>query len=120
MVLRSPLHPQHRRPAGFRLGRLIPALLIAPLVLAGCQNRPNADRQRINQLELKVQQLEQRLNQPDLRPDPADKAGNPPAGVVKSLTLRTESEDDRLRIYWADGSKTDLPCTKEQTTLVCG
>jgi hypothetical protein len=30
------------------------------------------------------------------------------------------SDDDRLRIYWADGSRTDLPCTKEQSTFVCG
>jgi hypothetical protein len=81
---------------------------------------PNAESRRIEQLELKIQQLEQRLNKTDLRPNPADPAGKPPAGVVKSLTLRTDTEDDRLRIYWADGSKTDLPCTKEQTTLVCG
>jgi hypothetical protein len=39
---------------------------------------------------------------------------------VKSLTLRTGTEDDRLRIYWADGSSSDLPCTQEQNTLVCG
>jgi hypothetical protein len=40
--------------------------------------------------------------------------------VIKSLTLRSGSDDDRLRIYWANGSTTDLPCTKEQATLVCG
>ena len=119
MVSRPSPSPQHRRPAGLRLLRLAP-LLLAPLVLAGCPSRPSAESQRIDQLELKIQQLEQRLNQPNLRPDPADKAGKPPAGVIKSLTLRTESGDDRLRIYWADGSKTDLPCTKEQSTLVCG
>ena len=37
-----------------------------------------------------------------------------------TLTLRSGTDDDRLRIYWADGSTTDLPCTKEQATLVCG
>ena len=104
---------------------LTPALLVLPLLLAGCQGLPNAEGRRIDQLELKIQQLEQRLNKADLHPDTADPAGKPPAGkppagVVKSLTLRTDTEDDRLRIYWADGSKTDLPCTKEQTTLVCG
>lgn len=98
----------------------MPALLLLPLLVAGCQGWPNAESRRIDQLELKIQQLEQRLNKADLRPDTADPAGKPPAGVVKSLTLRTDTEDDRLRIYWADGSKTDLPCTKEQTTLVCG
>jgi hypothetical protein len=114
MLPRSPFPLPHR------LRRLAPLLLLAPMLVAGCQNRPSAESQRIDQLELKIQQLEQRLNRSDLRPDPADRKGKPPAGVIKSLTLRTETEDDRLRIYWADGSKTDLPCTKEQTTLVCG
>lgn len=124
MVSRSSLPPQPPRSAGHRLlQRLrgpLPALLLLPLLVAGCQGLPNAESRRIDQLELKIQQLEQRLNKADLRPDTADPAGKPPAGVVKSLTLRTDTEDDRLRIYWADGSKTDLPCTKEQTTLVCG
>jgi len=117
MVSRTPLSPQ---PLRRRLRGPLPALLLLPLLAAGCQGLPNAESRRIDQLELKIQQLEQRLNKADLRPDTADPAGKPPAGVVKSLTLRTDTEDDRLRIYWADGSKTDLPCTKEQTTLVCG
>ncbi len=120
MVSRSSLSPQPPRNAGSRLRRLSFALLVLPLLAAGCQGFPNADSRRIDQLELQIQQLEQRLNRVNLRPDTADPAGKPPAGVVKSLTLRTDTEDDRLRIYWADGSKTDLPCTKEQTTLVCG
>lgn len=124
MVSRSSLLPQPPRTAGHHLRRRLrgplPALLLLPLLVAGCQGWPNAESRRIDQLELKIQQLEQRLNKADLRPDTADPAGKPPAGVVKSLTLRTDTEDDRLRIYWADGSKTDLPCTKEQTTLVCG
>lgn len=98
----------------------IATLLLSPLLLAGCQSEPNSESQRIDQLELKIQQLEERLNRSERRPDTADPAGRPPAGVIKSLTLRTDSDDDRLRIYWADGSKTDLPCTKEQTTLACG
>ncbi len=117
MVSRSSLPPQ---PLCRRLRGPLPALLLLPLLAAGCQGLPNPESRRIDQLELKIQQLEQRLNKADLRPDTADPAGKPPAGVVKSLTLRTDTEDDRLRIYWADGSKTDLPCTKEQTTLVCG
>ncbi|MEA5412206.1 hypothetical protein VB737_10560 [Synechococcus sp. BA-120 BA3] len=128
MVSRSSPPPQPARCAGHRLRHQLlrrlrgpaPALLLLPLMVAGCQGLPNAESRRIDQLELKIQQLEQRLNKADLRPDTADPAGKPPAGVVKSLTLRTDTEDDRLRIYWADGSKTDLPCTKEQTTLVCG
>jgi len=122
MVSRS--SPSSPTPAGAALGRWqrrrIAALVVTPLLLAGCQNLPNAESRRIDQLELKIQQLEERLNRSVVRPDPADAAGKPPAGVIKSHTLRTDSADDRLRIYWADGSKTDLPCTKEQTTLACG
>jgi hypothetical protein len=97
--------------------------LVALVTLSACQSRPSAAlldlQQRQEQLDLKLQQLEQKLIK--LTPsNAADKAGKPPAGPVKSLTLRSGSEDDRLRIYWADGSTTDLPCTKEQSTLVCG
>jgi hypothetical protein len=76
-------------------------------------------QQRQEQLDLKLQQLEQKLNTLSPR-DGADSAGKPPAGPVKSLTFRSGTDDDRLRIYWADGTSSDLPCTKEQTTLVCG
>ena len=108
--------------------RRSPALLVAlaallPALLAGCQPRPSAQwqelQQRQEQLDLKLQQLEQKLNR--LTPAAgADKAGKPPAGPVKSITLRSGSDDDRLRIYWADGSSSDLPCTKEQGTWACG
>lgn len=102
-------------------GRPALLLLATALLLAGCGNQPSPESQRIDELEFKLQQLEQRLNKAAAAsPDPADKAGKPPVGHIKSLTLRSGSDDDRLRIYWADGSKSDLPCTKEQGTLVCG
>ena len=93
------------------------------LSLSGC----NAERQpgmgeliqRQERLELQVQQLEQRLN----RRNPAATGaavGNAPAGRIRSLTYRSGTADDRLRIYWADGSVSDLPCTKEQGTWACG
>ncbi|MFM7642169.1 MAG: hypothetical protein ACKO45_11555 [Cyanobium sp.] len=95
--------------------------LVAALAASGCQRGPSAESQRLDRVDLKIQQLEQRLNKLSVRSeDGTDKAGKPPAGVIKSLTLRMGSEDDRLRIYWADGSKTDIPCTKEQSTFVCG
>ena len=93
--------------------------LVAALLLAGCQNDAAQQRQRLDRLELKIQQLEQRLAHPDAA-DTADKAGRPPAGPVKSLTFRMGTADDRLRIYWADGTSSDLPCTKEQATWACG
>jgi hypothetical protein len=97
------------------------SLLVTALAATGCQRGPSAESQRLDRVDLRIQQLEQRLNKLSVRSeDGADKAGKPPAGVIKSLTLRMGSEDDRLRIYWADGSQTDLPCTKEQSTFVCG
>jgi hypothetical protein len=97
--------------------------MVGALVTAGCQPKPSAElqeiQQRQEQQDLKLQQLEQKLNTLTPR-DGADSAGKPPAGPVKSLTLRSGTEDDRLRIYWADGTSSDLPCTKEQATLVCG
>ncbi|MCS5699593.1 hypothetical protein NZK32_11140 [Cyanobium sp. FGCU-52] len=100
----------------------LPLLLLATgLLLGGCRTEPSTESQRIDQLEFKIQQLEQRLNKVAAQQsDGADRAGKPPAGVIKSLTLRSGTEDDRLRIYWADGTRTDLPCTREQATLVCG
>jgi outer membrane murein-binding lipoprotein Lpp len=99
---------------------VIAALITGSLLLSGCQQAPRAEAQRIEQLNLKIQQLEERLNKLSERHDGADKQGKPPAGVIKSLTIRTGTEDNRLRIYWGDGSTTDLPCTKEQATFVCG
>ena len=102
-------------------GRSARACLLAlALLLAGCQTHPAAQAERLDRLELRLQQLEQQLNQERQRHDGGDRSGKPPAGVIKSLTLRSGSDDDRLRIYWANGSTTDLPCTKEQATLVCG
>jgi hypothetical protein len=108
--------------------------LLAVLLLVGCRptstspgqpSVPRSDRvdaaaeQRLQRLELRLQQLEQRLADPDAA-DTADRAGKPPAGPVKSLTFRMGTQDDRLRIYWADGTSSDLPCTKEQATWACG
>ncbi|MCX5953524.1 MAG: hypothetical protein NTZ40_08550 [Cyanobacteria bacterium] len=108
-------------PPSWNSGRSARASLLAlALLLAGCQTKPAAQAERLDRLELRLQQLEQRLNQERQRQDGADRSGKPPAGVIKSLTLRSGSGDDRLRIYWANGSTTDLPCTKEQATLVCG
>ena len=123
-----PLPPLSRGNGGLAVQRAfsrnlapLAALLLAGLAAGGCQRGPSPESQRLDRVDLKIQQLEQRLNKLSLRAeDGADKAGKPPAGVIKSLTLRMDTEDDRLRIYWADGTKTDLPCTKEQNTFVCG
>jgi hypothetical protein len=120
MALNSPCRPVGAlRPAAHTL--ISSALIATALLLGGCERKPSLESQRIDQLEFKLQQLEQRLNRlPPSRPEPAPTAGKLPAGVIKSLTFRSGTEDDRLRIYWADGTTTDLPCTKEQATLACG
>jgi len=108
------------RPRLRRLTLVIP-LLLSALLLGACTRGPSPEAQRIEQLDLRLQQLEQRLNTLSRqRESGADPKGKPPPGRIKSLTLRSGTADDRLRIYWADGSTTDLPCTKEQATFVCG
>ena len=105
---------------GLRLAGLpLAALVASSLLLMACQRDPSPESQRLDQLQLRVDQLEKRLNLSHAS-DPGDRDGKPPAGVVKSLTFRMGSQDDRLRIYWADGSTSDLPCTKEQGTWACG
>jgi len=73
----------------------------------------------IQRLELKVERLENILKERERMPTKARERGVPP-GKIKSLTFRTGTEDDRLRIYWEDGSKSDLPCMKEQFIWACG
>jgi hypothetical protein len=117
----SPHQALSRQGGALRAPLLLASLLVAGLLTGGCQRGPSVEIRRLDRVDLKLQQLEQRLNKLSLRAeDGADQSGKPPAGVIKSLTLRLGSEDDRLRIYWADGSQTDLPCTKEQSTYVCG
>lgn len=106
-----------------RVSLAVATVASACLFSAGCQRQPSAElqklQQRQEQLEVKIQQLEQKLNA--VAPgNGADPAGKPPAGAIKSLTYRSGTADDRLRIYWADGSTTNLPCKQEQSTLVCG
>jgi len=43
-----------------------------------------------------------------------------PPGPIKSITFRSGTADDRLRIYWENGKVSSLPCTLEQGTWACG
>jgi outer membrane murein-binding lipoprotein Lpp len=97
---------------------LIP--LLAAMALSGCERKPSVESRRIDQLELKIQQLETRLNQVSSQVKVTDKGARLPKGAIKSLTYRTAEDGNRLRIYWADGSQTDLECNQEQATLACG
>ena len=72
----------------------------------------------INRLEQRIEQLERQVG--EQLPTPSEKSSKVPDGPVSSITMRTGTADDRLRIYWADGTRSDLPCTKEQNTWACG
>lgn len=101
--------------------RLCFALLCPGLagLLLGCQPNPTQESQQIQRLELRLQQLEQRLNAQQ-GATPTDTSAKVPVGPIKSITFRSGTADDRLRIYWENGTSSDLPCTQEQATWVCG
>ncbi len=72
----------------------------------------------INELKIKLSQLEALIHSQPKKNKVQDLKTQ--ANNIKSITFRIGSEDDRIRIYWNDGSKTDLPCTKEQSIWACG
>ena len=73
----------------------------------------------LGRLERRLDQLEQRLEAQDNGTPSND--SRTPAGPLQSLTLRIGSDDDRLRLYWADGQRSDLSCTKEGNGIwACG
>jgi hypothetical protein len=113
--------PRYAARASLIVGALGGAALLVSLSSCSAMRQPGVGEliQRQERLELQVQQLEQRLNRGNPGATGAP-VGNAPAGRIRSLTYRSGTADDRLRIYWADGSVSDLPCTKEQSTLACG
>ena len=108
--------------------RLIPLLClgVASLGLTSCGpvspggNTPDANtRASIEQLEQRINQLEQELQQ--LKSPAGDADSKTPAGPLRSLTLRIGTEDDRLRMYWADGQTSNLICSEEgKGVWACG
>ena len=93
-------------------------------LLSSCQtpsDRTNSDSpsqtQAIQQLDARLKRLEQRID--DAPPGP-DRGNRVPPGPIKSITFRSGTTDDRVRIYWANGERSDLPCTLEQGTWACG
>ena len=100
-------------------------LLAGVASISGCQMK-NSSKDKPHDKSLKalkllgsrVKKLEEVLLENSLKkqsPQPS-KSYAP----IKTLTLRLGTKDDRLRIYWSDGTNSDLPCTKEQSTWVCG
>ena len=98
---------------------------ITLIAVAGCQKSKgpsNAstfpDENKLNQIETRLDKLEKLIEANFFPSSQTDT--RTPSGPIRSLTIRTGTEDDRLRIYWSDGSKSDLPCTKEQLIWACG
>ena len=108
--------------------RLIPLLClgVASLGLASCGLIPSggdtsggSTSASIEQLERRINQLEQELQ--DLTSPAGDTDSKTPAGPLRSLTLRIGTEDDRLRMYWADGQTSNLICSQEgKGVWACG
>ena len=94
------------------------------LGIEGCQlktyeklkSTPSHER-KIKNLIRRVEIIEKKQKQ-SLTSSKVD--SNYPKGPIKYLTFRLGTKDDRLRIYWENGSNSDLPCTKEQLIWVCG
>ena len=80
-------------------------------------NNSPSQAQTIQSLNERLQRLEQRID--DAAPGP-DRGNREPPGPIKSITFRSGTTDDRVRIYWANGERSDLPCTLEQGTWACG
>ena len=107
----------------FRRGVITVALTSsAAMALSACGSETvpinTTARKAINRLEQRIEQLERQVG--EQIPPPSDQSNKVPTGPISSITLRTGTADDRLRIYWADGTRSDLPCTKEQNTWACG
>ena len=100
-------------------------LVATAFLLAGCStsalntNGNDASQATLERLELRVNQLEQQLNDFKGASPPAD--SKTPAGPIRALTLRLGTDDDRLRLYWGDGQTSDLACSQEgKGTWACG
>ncbi len=94
-------------------------------LISACQNRPGSSvspessrDQAISELKTRLDQLERRVNEG--MPGSDDSGERVPPGPVKSITFRSGTADDRLRIYWENGKVSSLPCTLEQGTWACG
>ena len=106
--------------------RWIPLLClgVTSIGLTGCGlvtssgDKQNA-RASIEQLERRINQREQKLQQ--LKSPGGDADSKTPAGPLRSLTLRIGTKDDRLRMYWADGQTSNLICSQEgKGVWACG
>ena len=100
-------------------------VVMTAALISACQkktdNQPSTDNSRdaqISELNSRLDQLERRINREI--PGSDDSGERVPPGPIKSITFRSGTADDRLRIYWENGKLSSLPCTLEQGTWACG
>ena len=103
--------------------RFVSTGLIAGLIAcSGCRTPPSISdtaRSKFERIERRLQRLERDQGVTTSPQAPNDPKA--PAGPIRSLTLRIGTDDDRLRLYWADGQTSDLICSKEgKGTWACG
>ena len=103
--------------------RFVSTGLIAGLIAcSGCttpQSISDTARSKFERIERRLQRLERDQGVTTSPQAPNDPKA--PAGPIRSLTLRIGTDDDRLRLYWADGQTSDLICSKEgKGTWACG
>ena len=104
---------------------VLPFMAVAFLSISSCGSGPSSsggdqtNQAALERLELRVNQLEQKLSSTTPADEELDR--KVPAGPLQSLTLRLGTNDDRLRLYWADGQSSDLICSEEgKGVWACG
>ena len=96
--------------------------IILFFLLTGCMSdtvRISSEKKSLHQLQQRVSQLEKTIK--EYAPLSSTNNNKVPSGPLQSLTLRIGTNDDRLRIYWANDQLSDLICTKEgKGVWACG
>ena len=94
-------------------------------LISACSRGPGEQQTTDKNIDAEIGALTTRMDQLERRvsegmPGSDDSGERVPPGPIKSITFRSGTADDRLRIYWEDGKVSNLPCTLEQGTWACG
>ena len=94
-------------------------------LISSCSKGPDEQKVNDNSRDAEISALSTRIDQLERRmsenmPNSDDRGERVPPGPIKSITFRSGTADDRLRIYWENGQVSSLPCTLEQGTWACG